>query len=50
MINRQLYDLKDKFYDKSNIKNENLIHKEIESDDFQDYVYDEICKINKKTN
>ena len=48
IINKQLDDLKDKFYDKSNSKNRNLIQlnidKELESDDFQDYIYDEISK------
>jgi transposase len=46
-----LDDLKNKFYDKSNIKNRNLIQlnidKEFETEDFQDYVYD---KINTKKN
>jgi hypothetical protein len=50
-LNLALDDLKNKFYDKSNIKNRNLIQlnidKEFETEDFQDYVYD---KINTKKN
>ena len=48
-INNELNELKDKFYDKNNSKNRNLfnlnIDKELESDEFQDYIYDEINKI-----
>lgn len=41
-----LDELKNKFYDKTNVKNRNLIQlnidKEFETDDFQDYIYEQI--------